>query len=218
MSKQEVENNTHTEEEKVSEESVFSTKITTMSSQFEELMKIVRSLSIDLKAIKKEYSRLDKKAAALEKSKGRKKRSKEAKENGEGEKNKSGFHKPAKISEELTKFLSLGPEELVSRPRVTTLMSNYIKEHDLKKEGDGRKIDMTKPGGDVLAKLLKISTDTELTFFNLQTYLKPHYIVEPKVEKVVEKVVEKEVEKEVVKSESVEEVKPRRRRHVEATA
>jgi chromatin remodeling complex protein RSC6 len=218
MSKQEVENNTATEEEKVSEESLFSTKIMTMTSQFEDLLKIVKSLSNDLKTIKKEYSKLDKKAVALEKSKGRKRRNKEARENNEGDK-KSSFHKPAKISEELYKFLNLAEGEEVSRPKVTILISNYVKEHDLKKEGDGRKIDMTKPGGEVLAKLLNIPTNTELTFFSLQTYLKPHYIVEPKVEKVATVVeTEAEVEPKVEKVVEGEDVKPRRRRHVEATA
>ena len=216
MSKTEVENNNNQTEDEKTEESVFSTKISTMTSQMDELLKTLKTMTVDLKTMKKEYVKLEKKAAALEKTKGRKKRSKE--EGAEKGKNKGGFNKPTKVSEELSKFLKLEDGQFVSRPAVTTLMSNYIKEHDLKKEGDGRKIDMTKPGGEVLAKLLGVSVDTELNYFNLQTYLKPHYI-SVKEEESDTKAEKTEKTEKTEKAEKVEEdVKPRRRRHVEVAA
>ena len=56
------------------------------------------------------------------------------------------------------------------------LAINYCKEHNLQKEEDKRTIIADSP----LRKLLKMKEGDELTFFNLQKYMKVHY---PKKEK-----------------------------------
>jgi len=83
----------------------------------------------------------------------------------------SGFQKPLKVSPELHKFLSLPDTELIARTEVTKAINAYCKKHGLQKEEDKRTINPDK----VLTKLLRIGKGEELTFFNLQKYLKPHY-------------------------------------------
>jgi len=83
----------------------------------------------------------------------------------------SGFAKPGRISDELRKFLSLGSDELIARTEVTKRITNYCKENNLQKPEDKRTINVDPP----LRKLLRIDKGEELTFFNLQKYMKVHY-------------------------------------------
>ena len=83
----------------------------------------------------------------------------------------SGFAKPGPVSDELRKFLSLGKDELIARTAVTKRINDYCKEHNLQNESDKRKINPDAP----LRKLLKMSKTDDLTFFNLQTYMKVHF-------------------------------------------
>jgi len=83
----------------------------------------------------------------------------------------SGFAKPTPISEELCAFLSkpLGTE--MARTEVTKYLTSYIKTHDLQYPEDKRKI---KPDAK-LKKLLNLKKDDQVTYFNLQKYMKPHF-------------------------------------------
>ena len=83
----------------------------------------------------------------------------------------SGFQKPLNVSSELRKFLGLNDSELIARTEVTKKINAYCKEHNLQQEEDKRKIN---PDA-ALKKLLKVNKSEQLTFFNLQKYLKPHY-------------------------------------------
>ena len=83
----------------------------------------------------------------------------------------SGFAKPGPVSEELRKFLGLDKGELVARTVVTSKINEYAKEHKLQLEADKRKIN---PDA-TLKKLLRLGVNDELTFFNLQKYMKIHY-------------------------------------------
>ena len=83
----------------------------------------------------------------------------------------SGFAKPGPVSEELRSFLSLGKDDLIARTEVTKRITAYCKEHKLQKESDKRTIEVNEP----LRKLLRINKNEELTFFNLQKYMKVHY-------------------------------------------
>jgi chromatin remodeling complex protein RSC6 len=83
----------------------------------------------------------------------------------------SGFAKPGPVSEELSKFLSLAKGEQIARTEVTKAINAYCKKHDLQNQEDKRKIIADAP----LRKLLKLNKNDELTFFNLQTYLKVHF-------------------------------------------
>jgi chromatin remodeling complex protein RSC6 len=83
----------------------------------------------------------------------------------------SGFAKPGPVSNELRKFLGIGNEELISRTAVTKAINQYCRDHELQLESDKRKILPDPP----LKALLKIKDGDELTFFNMQTYMKGHF-------------------------------------------
>ena len=89
----------------------------------------------------------------------------------------SGFAKPSKISAEMANFLSLDPSKEVPRNQITKLINQYIIEHDLRNEKDKRQIQPNKP----LSKLLNLKGDEELSYFNLQKYMKHHFIKTPAV-------------------------------------
>ena len=84
----------------------------------------------------------------------------------------SGFAKPSPLSEEMTQFLGLEKDVEIARNEVTKLINKYIVENDLRNEQDKRKI---LPDAK-LTKLLNLSGDENLSYFNLQRYIKHHFI------------------------------------------
>lgn len=94
----------------------------------------------------------------------------------------NGFNKPLGVSSELRAFLSLGPEDKISRSQVTKKVNEYTEAHGLK-EGQFIKMDAT------LKSLLNPPEGVQVTFLNIQKYINPHYVKEPKVEKVKKGVV-----------------------------
>ena len=83
----------------------------------------------------------------------------------------SGFAKPTSISKELCDFLQKPIGTEMARTEVTKYLTQYIKEHNLQFEEDKRKI---KPDAK-LKKLLNLKKDDQVTYFNLQKYMKPHF-------------------------------------------
>ena len=84
---------------------------------------------------------------------------------------KSGFAKEGPVSAEMGKFLGLKKDELISRTDVTKKIHEYCKAKDLQNPADKRHIKADAP----LRKLLKMSKDDDLTFFNLQKFMKVHF-------------------------------------------
>jgi chromatin remodeling complex protein RSC6 len=62
---------------------------------------------------------------------------------------------------------------MIGRNEVTKLMHAYVVENKLKDPKNGQVIHPDSK----MAALLKVDKNVELTYFNIQTYLKPHYIV-----------------------------------------
>lgn len=155
--------------EEVTPESNELTELSVQSGEFlSKLNKWVSegsSLKAEFKALEKRWGRELKNA---QKSKKRSKRG--------GNRSPSGFVKPTKISDELARFLEkpLGTE--MARTEVTKEINNYIRANGLQDKDNGRKII---PDGK-LSTLLKISKDEELTYFNLQKYMSPHFPKTPK--------------------------------------
>lgn len=83
----------------------------------------------------------------------------------------SGFVKPTLISSELASFLGKPSGTEMARTEVTREINHYIREHNLQDKNNGRKINPDKN----LATLLKITNGEELTYFNLQRYMSPHF-------------------------------------------
>ena len=84
---------------------------------------------------------------------------------------KSGFAKEGPVSDEMRKFLGMKKDELISRTDVTKRIHEYCKSKNLQDPADKRQI---KPDAS-LRKLLKMGKGDDLTFFNLQKYMKVHF-------------------------------------------
>jgi chromatin remodeling complex protein RSC6 len=84
----------------------------------------------------------------------------------------SGFAKPTALSKELTDFLKVTAGTQLARTEVTRMLNTYIKEHNLQDASDKRKI---KPDA-ALAKLMKLTDKDVLTYFNLQSHIKHHFV------------------------------------------
>ena len=134
-----------------------------LSAKLKDAMALVRGVMTDINKLEKRVAR-DRKVMDR-KMKGRQKRVVDP------NKPPSGFAKPGPVSDELRTFLKLGKDELIARTEVTKKITQYCKEHNLQKEEDKRTIHVDAP----LRKLLRLAKGDELTFFNLQKYMKIHY-------------------------------------------
>ena len=83
----------------------------------------------------------------------------------------SGFVKPTLISNELAAFLEKPSGTEMARTEVTREINAYIRKHSLQDPSNGRKINPDTH----LRKLLKLGDGDELTYFNLQKYMSPHF-------------------------------------------
>ena len=86
---------------------------------------------------------------------------------------RSGFNKLQKVSPELAAFLGLAQGEGISRGQVTSRISKYVKENNLKDPNNGRVIILD----DKLKSILKdVPEGVDIKITNLQTYIKSHYL------------------------------------------
>ena len=83
----------------------------------------------------------------------------------------SGFVKPTRISKELAAFLGKDWGTEMARTQVTREINAYIRAHNLQDPKNGRRI----LADTKLRKLLKLQKSDELTYFNLQRYMSPHF-------------------------------------------
>ena len=84
----------------------------------------------------------------------------------------SGFIKPTLITDELALFLGKDKGSLLARTAVSKEINAYIRANNLQDPANGRKINADAK----LAKLLKLAKTDELTYFNLQKFMKHHFI------------------------------------------
>lgn len=144
--------------DKTSVASLLMEEKTQAQANFQLIMNTVSALKVNMKNIDKMTARLLKEAA---KSSKKKKVS-----NG-----LSGFEKPTLITDELAVFFGKDKGTLMARTEVSKLIHEYVKANKLQNEENRRVI---KPD-QKLQKLLNIQAKDELTYFNLQKYLKPHF-------------------------------------------
>jgi chromatin remodeling complex protein RSC6 len=154
---------------------VETSEISTMSDAFTEFLSKLQSLTTQIASLKTEFRFLEKrsirelKAAQKTNAKRKRKSSNRA---------PSGFVKPTLISNELAGFLNKPEGTEMARTEVTREINGYIREHSLQDKENGRKINPDKK----LATLLKIKSGEELTYFNLQRYMSPHFAKSQKAE------------------------------------
>jgi chromatin remodeling complex protein RSC6 len=89
-----------------------------------------------------------------------------------GNRSPSGFVKPTLISVDLAAFLGKPHGTEMARTEVTREINAYIRANNLQDKTNGRKINADAK----LASLLKLTAGGEdLTYFNLQRYMSPHF-------------------------------------------
>ena len=137
-------------------------------SKLKQLGSMISALTTEYRALEKKWSR-DLKTANKQSSKRKRKA---------GNRAPSGFVKPTKISDELAKFLEKPTGSEMARTDVTREINTYIRAHKLQDKDNGRKINPDTK----LAALLKLKKTDELTYFNLQKYMSPHFAKAIKVE------------------------------------
>lgn len=86
----------------------------------------------------------------------------------------SGFVKPTRISSDLAKFLGRDEGVEMARTEVSKEINQYIRANSLQDKSNGRIIKADAK----LKKLLNLADGDELTYFNLQKYMKHHFIKE----------------------------------------
>jgi upstream activation factor subunit UAF30 len=146
----------------------------TLADDFSQLLSELSSLRSALSSVTSQVRALQKKSerevkAALKASKKRKSKS--------GNRKPSGFVKPTAISKELATFLGKDAGVEMARTQVTREINIYIRAHKLQDPQNGRIIRADKR----LSKLLKLKKDDELTYFNLQRFMSPHFAKNTKV-------------------------------------
>jgi upstream activation factor subunit UAF30 len=148
-----------------------------LAEQSVEFLAKLQQLGVLISSLKAEYRTLETKWSREVKSaqKQSTKRKRKA-----GNRAPSGFVKPTKISDELASFLGKEKGTEMARTDVTREINTYIRAHKLQDKDNGRKINPDTK----LATLLKLKKTDELTYFNLQKYMSPHFAKAVKVEVV----------------------------------
>ena len=141
---------------------------TPITEQSVEFLAKLQQLGVLISSLKAEYRTLEKKwtrelKTAQKQSSKRKRKA--------GNRAPSGFVKPTRISDELAKFLEKPSGSEMARTEVTRDINKYIRTHNLQDKENGRKINPDSK----LATLLKLKKTDELTYFNLQRYMSPHF-------------------------------------------
>ena len=147
-----------------SEPGVDADLVAAFNDAFTKLQQVTSLLS----SLKTEFRQLERRATrelkAANKSSARRRRK-------SGNRSPSGFVKPTLISDELASFLGRPSGAEMARTEVTREINAYIRKHNLQDKSNGRKINPDQN----LSKLLKLNGTDELTYFNLQRYMSPHF-------------------------------------------
>jgi chromatin remodeling complex protein RSC6 len=142
-----------------------------VSARLSEYSEKLNQVASSISALKSEFKALEKVIAkelkAAEKASQKKKRA-------SGNRAPSGFVKPTLISDELALFLGKEKGSKLARTAVSKEINNYIRANKLQDGANGRKINADAK----LGKLLKLAKTDELTYFNLQKFMKHHFIKE----------------------------------------
>ena len=139
-----------------------------VTSEFTEFMTKLQQLGTLISSLKTEFRSLEKKASRELKTAAKASHKRKHKT---GNRSPSGFVKPTLISDELAAFLGKGKGTQMARTEVTREINAYIRANQLQDKTNGRRINADTN----LASLLKLNSGEELTYFNLQRYMSPHF-------------------------------------------
>ncbi len=136
------------------------TKLTELDAKLQQLSSILSALKSDVKVIAKTIVREQKVAQ---------KNSKASRRASGKERQPSGFVKPTPISNELADFLGKNQGSEMARTEASKEIHQYIRTHGL---ATGRDINPDAK----LSTLLNVQSGDKLTYFNLQRYMKHHFL------------------------------------------
>ena len=138
----------------------YTDKINLLTSRLKEAQAIIKETLSEISKFEKQISK-DKKS--IDKSL---KKDKES----SVDRSINGFSKPGNVSDELRDFFGLEKEQMIARTEITKKLLHIVMKN-LQKEDDKRIILADEP----LKKLLRLKNGDELTYFNLQKYMKIHF-------------------------------------------
>ena len=119
----------------------------------------VKEIIATVKLLQKEHAKLVKQTT------------KKPKKTSTGPRTLSGFAKPSLLSEEICDFMGVARGTSMARTEVTRMINEYIKSNNLQDKEDKRTIIPDAK----LRKILNLSADDKLTYFNLQKHMKHHF-------------------------------------------
>ena len=137
-------------------------KLNEFSAKIQQAFSIFSSLKGDFKTLEKTIARELKAAAKVSAKKTKR----------SGNRQPSGFVKPTRISDELATFLGKSSGTQMARTEVSKEINAYIRANKLQDKDNGRKIIPDAK----LSTLLKTQPSDDLTYFNLQRFMKHHFI------------------------------------------
>ena len=143
----------------------------TLTADFSDLIQKIQQISTGLSSLKTELRSLEKKSTRELKSAVKASQKRKRKNNKSGNRQPSGFVKPTLISDELASFLGKTKGTEMARTEVTREINAYIRANQLQDKVNGRRINADSK----LSSLLKLNSGEELTYFNLQRYMSPHF-------------------------------------------
>jgi chromatin remodeling complex protein RSC6 len=144
-----------------STESVIASQFASISSKLQQVVAFAASLRSELRALERHAV---KEIRTAQKASAKKRRK-------VGNRAPSGFVKPTLISKELSEFLGKTDGSEMARTEVTREINAYIRNNNLQDKENGRRINPDAK----LKSLLKLKKGEELTYFNLQRYMSPHF-------------------------------------------
>jgi len=137
------------------------TECTDFFSKLQQVSTLLAGLKTEFRSLEKKLSRELKTATKQSKRKRK-----------TGNRSPSGFVKPTLISDDLAVFLGKPTGSQMARTEVTREINAYIRANSLQDKANGRKINADAR----LSALLKLdASKEELTYFNLQRYMSPHF-------------------------------------------
>lgn len=144
-----------------SSESLISSQFSSISAKLQQVVAFAASLRSELRALERHAV---KELRTAQKASAKKRRK-------VGNRAPSGFVKPTLISKELAEFLGKTDGSEMARTEVTREINAYIRNNNLQDKENGRRINPDAK----LKSLLKLKKGEELTYFNLQRYMSPHF-------------------------------------------
>lgn len=147
--------------ESPSTESAIASQFASISSKLQQVVAFAATLRSELRALERHAV---KEIRTAQKASAKKRRK-------VGNRAPSGFVKPTPISKELSEFLGKTDGAEMARTEVTREINAYIRNNNLQDKENGRRINPDAK----LKSLLKLKKGEELTYFNLQRYMSPHF-------------------------------------------